>query len=170
MTHDLFSLVKMSAMKMMYLDAPIFFMLSDDDPFIVLQSNFNMMSAWIFVMKGKEEEFLARLKTEKWPIYQRTPNRTSLAKGGSVIFYLAGVRNMKFMGTATLSSEVEVEGDDFSVGISNVNVWKKPVLVKSILESLNFVPNDKRWGSYFQGGVLWISKEDYNTILRSRVK
>ena len=127
-----------------------------------------MMPAWIFVMRGNEDDFLARLKGEKWPIYQRTPNRTSLTKGDSIIFYLAGVHNMKFMGAATLSSEADAEGDAFSVRISNVDVWKKPVLIKLILESLNFVPNAKKWGAYFQGGAIWISKEDYNTILAKK--
>ena len=120
-------------------------------------------------MRGKEDDFLARLKGKKWPIYQRTPNRTSLTKGDGVIFYLAGVHSMKFVGTATLSSEAEPEGDAFSVIFSNVDVWKKPVLIKPILESLNFVPNDRRWGAYFQGGVIWISKKDYNVILEGKI-
>ena len=126
------------------------------------------MPYWIFVMKGNEVDFHARIEKEKWPIYRRTGNRKSLRKGDNVIFYLGGIRNMKFMGTASLSSELEPEGEDFTVGLSNLDIWKNPILVPSILDSLGFVGNKRNWGAYFQGGAVWILKKDYNAILEKK--
>ena len=127
-----------------------------------------MESFWIFVMKGNKIDFHARLEKGQWPIYKNTGNRSKLKKGDSVVFYLGGLRNKKFMGTATLTSGVEPDGEDFAVGLSKVDIWKSPVFVPSILGSLDFVPNKRNWGAYFQGGVVWLSKKDYNTILEKK--
>jgi len=83
------------------------------------------------------------MNRKKWPIYQRTGNKKLLGIGDNVVFYLGGIRNMKFMGTAVLSSKIEPEGDDFTVGLSDLDIWKKPVSVSEILDSLGFVGNKK---------------------------
>jgi hypothetical protein len=119
-------------------------------------------------MKGDPIDFQSRVGREKWPIYQRTGNKSNLKKNDKVIFYLGGQRNMKFMGAAKLSSGIKPEGDDFTVGLSDIDVWKKPVKVQEILDSLAFVGNKKNWGAYFQGGAVWITEKDYNTILEKK--
>ena len=75
---------------------------------------------------------------------------------------------MKFLGTATLSSGIEPEGEDFTVGLSDIDIWKKPVSVQQIVDSLGFVGNKKNWGAYFQGGAVWIMEKDYNSILEKK--
>ena len=119
-------------------------------------------------MKGNEVDFHARIEKEKWPIYRMTGNRKSLERGDNIVFYLGGRLNMKFMGTAILSGKPEPEGDDFTVALSDIDIWNRPVLVKSILDSLNFVGIKKNWGAYFQGGAVWLTGKDYNMILEKK--
>ena len=126
------------------------------------------MTHWIFVMTGNNADFLTRASSGKWPIFKRTGNRNNLAKGDSVVFYLGGSNNKKIMGTATLGSGLNADGDEFSIDLSDVSIWDTPIRMVSILESLVFIHNKKNWGAYMQGGVVWLPKNDYVTILSKK--
>ena len=126
------------------------------------------MSNWIFVMTGNNADFLTRASSGKWPIFKRTVNRNELEKGDNVIFYLGGSNNKKIMGHAVVGSGLEVNGDEFTVDLSDVHIFDKPILMSSILESLMFIRNKKNWGAYLQGGVVRLQKKDYVTILSKK--
>lgn len=128
------------------------------------------MPNWIFVMTGNNADFLTRTSSGKWPIFKRTVNRNDLKKGDNVIFYLGGNSNKKIMGSATVNSGLEVNGDEFSVDLSDVQILDKPIRMSSILESLVFIRNKKNWGAYMQGGVVRLPKTDYNTIIEKIAK
>ena len=70
------------------------------------------------------------------------------------------------MGTATVSSGLNPNDDEFSVDLSDVCILDKPIRMSSILESLMFIRNKKNWGAYMQGGILRLPKTDYNTIIK----
>ena len=117
-------------------------------------------------MTGNNADFLTRVSSGKWPIFKRTGNRDNLEKGDNIVFYLGGNNNKKIMGTATVSSGLNPNDDEFSVDLSNVCILDKPILMLSILESLAFIRNKKNWGAYMQGGVVWLQKTDYNMIIK----
>jgi hypothetical protein len=123
------------------------------------------MSNWIFVMTGNNADFLTRASSGKWPIFKRTVNRNELKKGDHVIFYLGGNNNKKIMGYALVDSGLNVNGDEFSIDLSDVVILDKPIRMSSIVESLMFVRNKKNWGAYMQGGVVRLPKIDYNTVI-----
>src|SRR5574337_1947934 len=111
------------------------------------------MSNWIFVMTGDMDEFKKRIKGAKWPIFKRTHHRNEIKKGDQIIFYLGGKPNKNIMGTAMLSSDLVADSEsDYSTSISKVDIWKKPLPMKSIVGSLDLVENKDNWGLYLQGG------------------
>ena len=106
------------------------------------------------------------MKLKSWMIYTYTPNRRKIQEGDKIVFYKAGFGNMAVLGTAEISSEVKPQkgGIDFTVGLRNIEVWKKRVLMKPLVGSLDFVASKETWGTKLQGGVARISEKDYNTI------
>jgi len=125
------------------------------------------MNYWIFVISDSFEEFENRVKTKQWPIYDRTLNKDNLAVGDSIIFYKAGSNGQKFLGNATIKTELEKKTDFvYALGMENISVWEKPVIVKEIVSKLDFIENKEHWGSYFQGGVKRVSEEDFSVILK----
>jgi len=127
------------------------------------------MHHWIFVMNGASDDFKKRIQSGRWPIYSRTQHRNDLSSGDNVVFYLAGKLNKKLLGTAKVSSDLEPDKEhDFSVAVSEVDLWKKPIEMKKLLGSLGFIKNKDNWGMHLQGGVIPLPKEDYKKIIGSR--
>jgi len=123
------------------------------------------MSNWIFVMTSTVEEFKRRVNEKKWPIYAQTTHREKLREGDNVIFYIGGRAAMDFVGKARVSSKLTPIGDsNYFVSLSNIELWKKRIPVKNILQELKFILNKKKWGAYFQGGVIRLPDNDYNSI------
>lgn len=116
-------------------------------------------------MTGNNVDFLTRTSSGKWPIFKRTVNRNELKIGDHVIFYLGGNNNKKIMGSATVSSGLNVNEDEFLVDLSDVCIFNKPIQMSSILGDLVFIRNKKNWGAYMQGGVVRLPKVDYNMII-----
>lgn len=126
------------------------------------------MACWIFSMTGELKDFKERVLDESWPIYQRTRHRMLLKKNDHVVFYLAGEGNKKLLGYATLSSNAKKDDsteEDFFVKLANIELFKKPIMIKEILHSLDFIQNKGNWGIYFQGGVSKLPNTDYKKIL-----
>ena len=128
------------------------------------------MAYWIFVINDTDEVFAERMKERTWPIFVYTQNRRHLNVGDHVIFYKAGAKGQKFLGSARVSSPVEKKKIDYSMGLGDIAIWKEGVSVVPLLEKLEFVRNMASWGVYFQGGVKSISEDDYTTIVNSANK
>lgn len=123
------------------------------------------MSCWIFVINDTDKVFEKRIKEEQWPIFRRTQNRTRLKTNDKVIFYKAGKEGQKFLGSATIGSELKKAGIfDFQLRLTSIDVWKKPVAMNEVINDLDFIKNKNSWGNYFQGGVRAITKKEFNAI------
>ncbi len=123
------------------------------------------MQNWIFVIKDSDEKFQIKIKEKKWSIFRKTLNRNKLKVGDRIVFYKAGIDGKKFIGKASIYTELKEDGIDFSLGLSDAEVWKKPIKITSLLDSLEFIKDKTNWGCYLQGGVRPISDSDYMTIL-----
>jgi len=122
------------------------------------------MSSWIFVMTGDDDEFLERTKMKKWPIHKRTNHRKKLRKGDKVLIYLAGPHRQKIVANAVLGSDVTENGEEFSIVLSKINLWKNQILLKPLVNSLEFIKNKSKWGVSMQGGVVKITDNDFKTL------
>lgn len=123
------------------------------------------MSYWIFVINDGEATFLKRMREKTWPIFANTPNRSRIAVGDTIVFYLAGKRGQKFIGTATVASGLTRKNIDYVIELENTEVWENHVAVSGIKDDLNFIANKECWGAYFQGGVRTIFDHDYHLIV-----
>lgn len=125
------------------------------------------MSNWIFVIKNSDKEFHSRVKNKEWPIYNKTQNRKRLQIGDRLIFYKAGTDGQKFLGIATIGSNLK-EKSSFtsSLDLNDIKIWKTPVEMKNAIKNLDFIKNKENWGNYFQGGVRRISDTDFDTITK----
>jgi len=131
---------------------------------------------WIFVSvpytdfnMGSIYEMFRRIRASgKWPIGRKTVHRYELLADDRVLFYQGGEGGRKIVGCAELASSlVRDENNVFDwVIIRNIELWGKPVEMKTVLEKLSFIKNRMHWGVYFQGGIIKIPERDYEVILR----
>lgn len=128
------------------------------------------MASWIFVMTGDVEGFGGRIKSGEWPIFRKTHHRNEMRAGDKIVFYLGGKNNKKLMGIATISSGLRKNGEEYFVSISEVEVWKDPLEMRKLVDSLGFIKNKDNWGLYLQGGVIPLPQKDHDTILARNVK
>ena len=127
------------------------------------------MSYWLFIIKDTDDEFKVRMSKKKWPLFLNTKNRTALRGGDHVAFYKAGSDGQAFVGSAKIASRAtNVTGLLFSVGLTDIETWEKPVSIRDILESLEFIVKPQIWGNYMQGGIRKINKDDFQLILSRR--
>jgi predicted RNA-binding protein with PUA-like domain len=135
-----------------------------------------MAKHWIFVSvpytdfnTGSINEMRSKIESsKKWPIGKKTIHRNALSKGDKVLFYQGGEQGRKIVGMCELSSGLVEDSDRMCdcVMIENYEFWKEPVDIRKVLGRLSFVKDSKRWGIYFKGGIVKISKKDYDKILR----
>ena len=119
------------------------------------------------------------MKLAGWGIGQRTPYRKDLKNGSRIVFYQAGKGGQRFIGTATMASElrpmstgraderraVGIEPAKYDLDLADVDSWKEPKRVSDMVQHLEFISNKDYYGVHFQGGVKRISEADYYTIL-----
>lgn len=55
----------------------------------------------------------------------------------------------------------------FDVPVAHLRLFPNAVPAQALLPSLSFVRNKAQWGSYFQGGVRKLPREDYETVVAS---
>lgn len=122
------------------------------------------MACWIFVMNANNPEFLERIRTKRWPIYKRTSNRLQIKKGDKILFYLAGYPRRKIVASAVLSSNLKEDGEEFSVTLYKIKVWKIQIPIRPLIESLEFIKNKAKWGGYMQGGIVKITDNDFGLL------
>ena len=124
------------------------------------------MSNWIFVFNDDDRVFQVRIDEKTWPIFRKTPNRNRLRVGDNIIFYKSGTNGKKFIGKASIESNLQrVDQFDYSLKLSGIKVWKKPVKVSKVINNLEFISDKTFWGRYFQGGVRSINDSDFEVIL-----
>ncbi len=146
------------------------------------------MNNWIFTVTAhknsdysltSQEVYDTRMTDEFWGLNVNTPNLKNLQQGDKVVFYL-GRPNKAFAGTATLASPVfdvpDSQKEKYSHGISfykpevgvlikDVHTWEEQKTVESLLDKLTFIKKSESWQSYFQGGVIRITNEDFQRIM-----
>ena len=49
--------------------------------------------------------------------------------------------------------------------LTDINLFKKEVFIKNIMDNLNFIENKKNYGLYFVGGVTKIDEDSNNFII-----
>lgn len=119
------------------------------------------------------------MKLQGWGIGQRTPYRKDLRDGSRVVFYQAGQGGQRFIGTATIASElrsmsearaverraVGIEPAKYDLDLADIDIWKETKPVSDMVQRLEFISNKDYYGVHFQGGVKRISEADYYSIL-----
>jgi len=114
-----------------------------------------------------------------WGIGQRTPYRKDLCQGSRVVFYQAGKGGQRFIGTATIASElrpmsearaaerraVGIEPAKYDLDLADIDIWEETKPVSDMVQRLEFISNKDHYGVHFQGGVKRIGEADYYTII-----
>jgi hypothetical protein len=124
-----------------------------------------------------------RLNNNVYPLYHRTRMKNIIKANDSFIFYLAGrplSETRKFVAfgkidDVVLNKSYNEDNLHLSKSIEKIItlksvVTKKSVSIYSIKDRLSFIPKKKKWGSSMQGGVIPISKEDFNLITKEMKK
>ena len=124
------------------------------------------------------EIFNDRIKENRWPIYNKTPQLLNVKTGKNVIFYIAGSGEKKqsFVGTASIKKKIHTEDNVldpnqefrkvlFYIEFENFKFFNKSIQIKDHIEKLNFIKNKEKYGLYFQGGVCKIDESSHNYIL-----
>jgi len=119
------------------------------------------------------------MKLQGWGIGQRTPYRKDLRDRSRVVFYQAGKGGQRFIGTATIASElclmsearaverraVGIEPAKYDLDLRDIDIWNETKPVSDMVQHLEFISNKDYYGVHFQGGVKRISEADYYTIV-----
>jgi len=119
------------------------------------------------------------MQIQVWGIGERTPYRKDLRKGSRVVFYQAGKGGQRFIGTATIASELRlmsaqraaerralgIEPAKYDLDLMDIEVWKEAKPIVDMVQRLQFISNKDHYGVHFQGGVKRISEADYYTII-----
>ena len=133
--------------------------------------------------KAGLEIFRDRIKKNKWPIYNKTPQLLNVKPGKNVIFYIAGTggRKQSFVGTAKIKKKINAQNDVsdpnqefrkvlFYIEFENFKFFNKSIYIKDHIEKLDFIKNKEKYGLYFQGGVCKIDEISHNYIIDCSVR
>lgn len=143
----------------------------------VASDSFNLAGGMTFSI----EVIADRLRKGWWPLGELTRYRRRLQPGDKAIFYAAGSQRLySFTGCATIASESStvdrryksnllrdydaLQGMNFGVILDDIEIFARPVPVKPLLSELTFTKPIPKWGSFFRGGVIRITRGDYNLI------
>jgi hypothetical protein len=119
-----------------------------------------------------------RLTANVWPLFQNTPHQNEVHLGDTLLVYLAGQRERRFVATAT-ALRVESARDYKADGpraltnapfkqlrVSDVKWFEVPVPIAEVKDRLEFIPKGTpKWGCVLQRGMKKISKRDASLIL-----
>ena len=135
-----------------------------------------MVNYWVFVSVeygsysiDSVKDVIKRIrKTGKWYIGPHTANRNNIQKGDKIIIYQVGEDGKKFIGSATINSELKSDREDpyDYIVLSDVRIWKMPLEIPSVINNMSFFANRKRWGSRFQAGISKLPERDYLYLVR----
>lgn len=124
---------------------------------------------WIFVINKPHDEFRHRIKSNLWPIYKYTLNRKKIRIKDKVIFYKTGTNDKTLLGTANIKKIIKIEEEKIHsmIKFQDILILKNPLPIKSLVHELDFIENKEHWGRYMLGGIIHISKNDYDAIIKS---
>lgn len=118
------------------------------------------------------------LKANMWVLWSGTPNKDKFSPGDRIAVYVAGC--CRVIATATVKN-VEPWRNEHAqkfpltiagipavyVGLQDVQVFEKPVEVRSLIMKLSFIRSTTKWGAAFMMGVRRLSKADFQTLTES---
>lgn len=124
---------------------------------------------------------IKRLEIKRWPLYKNTPHRKKISINDNALIYISGnginsqcfIADVRICGI-TDSKHVIQEESQFSseppisvLLLDSINIFKRPVYIRSILNTLDFIPKSTiKWGCVMQRGLKIISDKDYTSILQ----
>lgn len=121
-----------------------------------------------------------RLSRHLWPLYKRTRNRTAIAAGARVAFYVGGSRRLagNIIATANaqdLRRQTDVDppnvlSDPASIVLSlhEVRQLKVPIRFRDVLPDLSIAPkNMSKWGVVLHGGSRRLTDADWAKLFES---
>ena len=56
------------------------------------------------------------------------------------------------------------------IRLKKIIIFKNPILVKEIINNLDFIKNKENWGMFFHGGIREIEKKDFDFIVNYNPK
>lgn len=118
------------------------------------------------------------LGQNQWAFSFYAPNLKYIGEGDKVVIYFAGKENRCFTSDFTISSkpyETEKKPENpvwlsmfpIRVKIQNINQWTKPLLIRDVIDKLDFIHDKKNYGLYFRQATKKIGEKDYITIIQS---
>ncbi|WP_444920870.1 EVE domain-containing protein [Microbulbifer sp. CnH-101-G] len=125
-----------------------------------------------------------RISKLMWPLYRRTQNKSKLKVNDRCLFYLGGRKSnsQTIVGMSAVKSITPWLGHMRTIDHESIlseypstvlhlqafEYFNRPVEVKSILDDLSFIPQNRvKWGTAFQGGVRKIKRHDFDIILKA---
>jgi hypothetical protein len=113
---------------------------------------------------------------------RRTANVAALNEGDVVLFYLAGKDGHCFLGTCVLASGftklrkepvnslTHKKFLDWDEGVhlkrEGIEKWTNSLSIELLRGKVSFLPIGENYGSYLQGSVKSIRKQDFDTVMR----
>ena len=130
------------------------------------------------------EVFNLMMKNKCWDLSPQAPFRKKIKKGDKIAFYLGGVGERQFVGTAETAGEPypksssdapvfdpssEITFFTYRLPLSEIHIWKKGKPLKPFLEKLSFINLDKvdlkYVGLYLKAGIRKLTSDDYELIV-----
>lgn len=113
-----------------------------------------------------------------WLVSQYTPFRQAYRGGDRVLFYVAGRGARCVIGEATiagtvsestesekqLASELGLRRFRQKLPLADVRIWASPVLLKPLVEQLDFIKDKHNWGLNLRQAAARISANDFAAI------
>lgn len=140
--------------------------------YILVTSDFERVSAY--------KIFENRIKEKRFPLYLKTPYLENIKQNDEVVFYIAGTNEnaQSFVAkgnirTVEIAKELLVDADKQKnlvnryLILESIILFKKPKLIRPIIEKLDFIRKKINFGAYLVGGVVKLHNKDFNTILNS---
>lgn len=127
--------------------------------------------------------FLKRINERKWPLYERTSHINEFMKRDNLVFYIAknGKNSKSLVASASVNkveklNDVVIDPDNkfkllsYYLHLENILIFKKPIGIKELVNNLEFIKNKKNYGLALLAGVVKISQNDFNYIIKNDYK
>lgn len=132
-----------------------------------------MAQFWMFVSlpysdsnNGSMLDLLEKVKVDgKWFVGKKTHYINQLSEGDNALLYEAGEEGRRFVGSAKLLSNVQAGEDSKWVLMGGVEIWNRTVPINEFLDKLSFITKSRNWGLCVRGGIIRLTKKDYEMIL-----
>jgi len=145
-----------------------------------------LVNYWVLVVTDQKVKdrvleaidlFNNRMRHKFWSFSKKNPRLKRVTKGDKVAFFRGGEDGNVFVGTAKLASDPSPPSRELKryvidmpetmmkkVRLEEIHLFDKPRPVSDLVDKLSFIKKKERWQAYFQGGLVQISEQDYNTI------